>query len=202
MNHERPDWTNFFLGLAFCVAQRSIDPVTRHGTIICDRHRHVIGVGFNGFPRGMNDNSLPIHRPDPNKPDELNKYDFVEGTHSERNAIAHCMISPWLIEKGAIAYITGEPCNACLSALWQANITKIYYAKRHGSQLINERTRQVRDIIVQQTGIEIHEVIPDLSWIVSGLEEPIKLGFFPQIREWIGQTLRYLAHNFPTKMSV
>jgi dCMP deaminase len=174
---RRPNWTNYFLGLAFMVSRRSHDIHTQHGCVITDRNNHIIGTGYNGFPRGMDDASLPTNRPDPDRPDELNKYDFVDGTHSERNAIAHCMVSPWLIPGGAIAYVTGEPCNACLSAMWQANITTVYYADRHGSYKLNERTRQVQKIIVDQTGIKVFCVKPDLNWLHEGLDKIVEAGF-------------------------
>lgn len=183
--NARPSWADYFMGLAFMVSRRSRDVHTQHGCVITDRNNHIIGCGYNSWPRGMDDASLPTNRPDPEKPDELSKYDFVEGTHSERNAIANCMISPWLVLGGAVAYVTGEPCNACLAALWQANVTTVYYADRHGSHKLNERTRRVQRIIVEQTGIEFIQVRPDLSWILDGLEEPIKLGFVRRVTEWV-----------------
>lgn len=165
---QRPDWTNYFLGLAFMVSRRSHDIHTQHGCVLTTRTNQIISCGYNGFPRGMDDASLPTNRPDPDKPDELSKYDFVNGTHSERNALFNCMVSPWLVPGGVVAYVTGEPCNDCLSALWQSNVSTIYYANRHGSHKLNEHTRRVRDIIVAQTGIELIQVDPDLNWILDG----------------------------------
>lgn len=188
----RPNWLNYFMGLAFMVSRRSHDIHTQHGCIITDRNNHILSTGYNGFPRGMDDKSLPTNRPDPDNPDALNKYDFVSGTHSERNALFHCMTSPWLLPQGAIAYVTGEPCNDCLTALWQSNVTTVYYADRHGSHKLNERTRMVQKIIHEQTGIELIQVVPDLSWILNGMEEPIRLGFVQKFHLCVGRLLRLL----------
>jgi dCMP deaminase len=179
----RPEWVDYFIGLAFMVSRRSLDPNTKHGCVITDRHNHILAVGYNSFPHGMDDSSIPTNRPDPEKPDELSKYDFVEGTHSERNAVFNCMVSPWMIPGGAVAYVTGEPCNVCLAALWQSNIKSVYYAKRPGSLLLNEKTRRVRDKIVLDTGMELIEVTPQLDWMYDGLEEHYKLGFFKKVQE-------------------
>lgn len=149
----------------------------------------------------MQDDSLPTNRPDPDNPDALNKYDFIGGTHSERNAIGNCMVSPWLIPGGAIAYVTGEPCNDCLSALWNANITTVYYADRHGSHKLNERTRRVQRIIHDQTGIELIQVVPDLSWVLEGMEEPIKLGFVSRVVRCVGNFLTLLSRLSPVQGS-
>ncbi len=173
----RPEWYDYFIGIAFIVSRRSLDPNTKHGCVITDRRNHVLSVGYNSFPHGMNDVSIPTNRPDPEKPDELSKYDFVEGTHSERNAVFNCMVSPWMIPGGAVAYVTGEPCNPCIVSLWQSNIKTVYYAQRAGSLLLNEKTRRVRDKIVGDTGIELIEVKPQLDWMLEGIDELRGLGF-------------------------
>ena len=53
----RPEWDDYFLGIAQVVAQRSHDAQTQHGCVITDANHRIIGVGYNGFPRGMDDSS-------------------------------------------------------------------------------------------------------------------------------------------------
>lgn len=178
---SRPSWTDYFLGLAFMVSQRSADERTKHGCVLVDANNHIIATGYNSFPRGMDDAHLPQNRPDPSKPDELNKYDFVDSTHSERNALYNCMVSPWSLPGPVVAYVTGEPCNSCLAALWQSNVRTVYHAKRYGSALLNERTRKVKEIFLAQTGMELIEVEPNLDWLAAGLQVPGECGF---IHSW------------------
>ena len=77
MNLQRPNWNDYFLGLAFIASSRSRDQETKHGTVIVDNNNIVLGTGYNSFIRGINDQSLPALRP--------NKYPFM--IHSELNAI-------------------------------------------------------------------------------------------------------------------
>lgn len=175
----RPNWTNYFIGLAFLVSRRSRDIHTRHGCILTDKNNHIIGTGYNSWPHGMKDDTVPTNRPDPDRPDEPSKYDYVEGSHAERNAIAHCMVSPWLLPGGATAYVTGKPCNGCLGSMRNANVTHIYYAKRKGSVLLNTRTDKVFNHIVEDTGMVVEEIVPDLNWLCDGdlVGELLELGF-------------------------
>ena len=174
---SRPDWDAYFFGIAFMVAQRSLDPHTKHGTLLLDRNNHIIATGYNSFPRDMNDDLLPTNRPYPEKPDELNKYDFMEGCHSERNALANCVMSPWLIQGGAIAYITGMPCNSCLMALWQSNVTEVKYAKRKGTSLESERSDRVREHFLNQIRMDFTEYDIDLTWTLDATCEIRNFGF-------------------------
>lgn len=176
---QRPSWTDYFLGIAFEVSRRSPDIHTKHGCVITTKTHQPIGVGYNGWPRKMKDDTVPTHRPDPDKPDEPSKYDYVGGCHSERNAISNCMVSPWLFPQGVTAYITGQPCNDCLGSMINANVTEIFHAKRQGSRMMNAKSQRVFEHIVGDTGIRIVEVVPDLNWMFEdGFREELRsLGF-------------------------
>ena len=65
-------WDDYFMAVAFLSAQRSKDPATPTGACIVDQDYRVIGIGYNGFPRGCSDDALPwargtqwLHTPDP-----------------------------------------------------------------------------------------------------------------------------------------
>lgn len=147
----RPNWTDYFLGLAKVVAQRSHDIHTQHGCIITDKQNRILGVGYNGFPKGMDDNTLPTSRPD--------KYHWM--IHAERNALSNCVIRP----DNGIAYVTGQCCNDCVMSLWQEGIRTIIMAKNHGTHLFDNEAQKRFDQFVHQTGIMIIKVNPNLSWM-------------------------------------
>ena len=48
-------WDFRFLDMAKLVASWSKDPSTQTGAVIVAPRKNIIGVGFNGFPRGMYD---------------------------------------------------------------------------------------------------------------------------------------------------
>ena len=147
----RPNWTDYFLGLASVVSQRSHDIHTKHGCVITDIQHRILGVGYNGFPKGMNDSSLPTSRPE--------KYQWM--IHAERNALSNCVIRP----DNGIAYVTGQSCNDCIMALWQEGITKVIMANSHGTKLFDQEQQKLFDLFIEQTGMKILKVEPNFEWL-------------------------------------
>jgi len=147
----RPSWTNYFLGLAKVVSQRSHDVQTQHGCVITDSNNRILGLGYNGFPRGLSDEFLPNTRPD--------KYPWM--IHAERNALSNCTIRP----ENGIAYVTGQCCNDCIMALWQEGVKKVVMTKQHGTHLFDDNAQKIFDTFVDFSKIEIEYIDPDLSWL-------------------------------------
>lgn len=59
---EYLSWDDFFMSVALLSAMRSKDPNTPTGACIVDEEYRVIGIGYNGFPRGCSDDALPWTR--------------------------------------------------------------------------------------------------------------------------------------------
>ncbi len=147
----KPSWTDYFLGLAKVVSQRSHDIHTQHGCIITDQNNRILGVGYNGFPKGMQDDLLPTNRPD--------KYDWM--IHAERNALSNCVIRP----DNGIAYVTGQSCNDCIMALFQEGINEVYMTQSHGTVLFDEKAQQRFDTFIKMSKMKIHYTQPNFSWL-------------------------------------
>jgi dCMP deaminase len=139
------------LGLAKVISQRSHDVHTQHGCVITDQNNRILGVGYNGYPRGLDDSKLPKDRPD--------KYPWM--VHSERNALSNCVVRP----DNGIAYVTGQCCNNCLLALLQNGITKIVMAKSHGTVLFDEKQQEVFDKLITMSSVEIEYFEPNYDWL-------------------------------------
>lgn len=150
----RPNnWVDYYIGLAHTISQKSHDIETQHGCVITDRKHRVLGLGYNGFPRAIDDNVLPNTRPD--------KYPWM--IHAERNALSNCIIRP----DNAIAYVTGQCCNDCIMALWQEGISTVYMHKRHGSHLLDNDAMSRFNKFIELTNMEIHYVTPNLEWVMG-----------------------------------
>lgn len=147
----RPSWNDYFLGLAKVVSQRSHDMQTQHGCVITDSNHRILSVGYNGFPRGLDDTRLPKTRPE--------KYPWM--IHAERNALSNCITRP----ENGIAYVTGQSCNDCIMALWQEGISKVIMSKNHGTHLFDDEAKKRFDTFVSMSGIEIVYLEPNLSWL-------------------------------------
>jgi len=157
---DRPDWDNYFLSLAFVVSARSRDQETKHGTIIVDRNNLILGTGYNSFIKGMNDASLPSIRP--------NKYPYM--IHSELNAILNCKMLPREVSGGGKAYVTGRCCNHCLQSLIQSGVNEINMANRRGTMLEDEKTLEIFNRIVDDSGVKVRVLEYDLKWIKQIVE--------------------------------
>lgn len=148
----RPDnWISCYIGLAHIASQKSHDIQTQHGCVITDQKHRVLSLGYNGFPRGIDDKLLPNTRPD--------KYPWM--IHAERNALANCVVRP----DNGIAYVTGQCCNDCIMALWQEGVSTVYMHDKHGSHLIDGEAKKIFDHFISLTSMNIFYVKPDLTWL-------------------------------------
>lgn len=147
----RPSWNDYFLGLAKVASRRSHDIHTQHGCVITDRSNRILGTGYNGFPSGLEHSKLPLTRPE--------KYSWM--MHAERNALSNCIIRP----DDGIAYVTGQCCNDCIMALWQAGVRKVIMTDDHGTHKFTEDAQKIFDTFIELSGLQIEKVKPDLSWL-------------------------------------
>ena len=124
--------------MAFLIAKRSKDPSTQAGAVIVDEHNIVVGLGYNGFPRGLNDQDLPWER----EGDWLNtKYPYV--VHAEENAVYNANKST----HGCKLYCTLFPCNECAKTIIQNGIAEIVYASdKYHDEVIWVAARKMFDL--------------------------------------------------------
>ena len=112
-------WDQYFMGVALLSAKRSKDPSTQVGACIVNEDKRIIGIGYNGFPRGCSDDVFPWGKGDLNK---LNtKYPYV--VHAVANCILNCTTST----KGSTLYVSLFPCNECAKLIIQSGIKHIVY---------------------------------------------------------------------------
>ena len=101
---------------------RSKDPSTQVGACIVDADQHIVGVGYNGFPRGCSDDDLPWARASASGSALDTKYPFV--CHAEMNAIMNRNTAS---TKGCRIYVALFPCNECAKLIIQGGIAEVIY---------------------------------------------------------------------------
>lgn len=114
-------WDEYFIALCSLSSQRSKDPSTKVGACIVDNNNHIIGIGYNGFPKGCDDSELPWTKKAKTWLD--NKYPYV--VHAEVNAIMNS--NPIPDKSNTRLYTTLFPCNECVKLIIQSGIKKIIY---------------------------------------------------------------------------
>ena len=110
-------WDKRFLELAHHISGWSKDPSTKVGCIVVGEDREIRSTGFNGFPRGICDDSERLSNR------EL-KYPLI--CHAEENAIMHAARIGVSL-KSCTAYVTWPPCTRCARSLIQAGVVEVVY---------------------------------------------------------------------------
>lgn len=112
-------WDEYFMGIALLSAKRSKDPNTQVGACIVNQYNKIIGIGYNGFPTGCNDDELPWGREGQN----INETKYPYVVHAEANAILNSTKDL----HGARIYVALFPCNECTKLIIQSGIKEIIY---------------------------------------------------------------------------
>ena len=110
-------WDRRFLELASHISTWSKDPSTKVGCVVVGEDREIRSTGFNGFPRGIEDDTERLE-------DRAQKYPLI--CHAEENAIMHAA-RIGISLKGNTAYVTWPPCTRCTRSLIQAGISEVVY---------------------------------------------------------------------------
>lgn len=112
------NWDQYFMAMAHLAAFRSKDPNTQVGACIINPQKRVVGLGYNGFPRGCDDDIYPWER----QGDFLQtKYPYV--VHAELNAILNSIQNL----SGCTIYVSLFPCHECAKAIIQSGISRVVY---------------------------------------------------------------------------
>lgn len=107
-------WDQRFLMLARTVASWSKDPSTQVGAALVRPDRTVASLGFNGFPRGVDDAHERY---------ECRELKYLMTVHAECNAMHHAR-DPSL--EGYTLYTAPLlPCATCAGLIIQAGITRV-----------------------------------------------------------------------------
>lgn len=105
--------------MAHTIAERSKDPSTQAGSVIATPINVVVGIGYNGFPRGVDNDTFPWEREGQY---EETKYAYI--CHSEENAIYNANNDT----ENCKIYCTLFPCNECAKTIIQNGITEVIFA--------------------------------------------------------------------------
>jgi dCMP deaminase len=111
-------WDTYFMGIAQLSSKRSKDPKTQVGACIVSPENKIVGIGYNGFPKGISDDVFPWK----DQGDFLEtKYPYV--VHAEANAILNASQNL----KDCKLFVTLFPCNECTKLIIQSGIKELIY---------------------------------------------------------------------------
>ena len=149
----RPTWDQYFMGLAHYVSIRSHDEQTKVGCVVVNKDNHILSMGYNGFPQGVNDDLLPTKRPE--------KYPFM--VHAEENAISNLAA---ITGESLKIYLTHDPCYRCAKLLWQNKIRQWFIEKE---SIVASRTNDDIKVynLLLDSGLDRTEIVTDTSLFIG-----------------------------------
>lgn len=148
-------WDEYFMGVALLSAKRSKDPSTQVGACVVNEDKRIIGIGYNGFPRGCSDDIFPWGKESNNVLET--KYPYV--VHAEANAILNSSSSL----KNSTVYVTLFPCNECAKLLIQSGVKHIkYMSDKHKNQDSTKASKRM----LEAAGVT-YEKMPELNLMIN-----------------------------------
>lgn len=110
---ELTKWDLRFLRLAAHIAEWSKDDSTKVGAVIASPDHRVISVGFNGFPKGIDDTILNREQK------------YARTVHAEANALHFANRDV----TGCSGYVTHPPCCNCASHIIQRGLAEVAFVE-------------------------------------------------------------------------
>lgn len=165
------NWDELFILQAAVIAQKSKDPSTKVGCVIVGDGNAVLSMGFNGFPRGINEH-------DKSRWERPEKYQWIE--HAERNAVYNAA-RHGINLNGSRLYLNWDPkgiCSDCARALVQVGVKEIIGPKKPfpGKGAGTHYSIDHSEIMFKEVGIGIRTIpLEQLGMLIDGIVESEKL---------------------------
>lgn len=120
--YVRPSWDEYFLKMAFLVAERSTCNRHHVGAVVV-RDKRLLTTGYNGAAAGVRDCcELGCLRDEQNIASGT-RHEICRAIHAEQNAIIQAGLHGINI-RGSTIYCTHSPCILCAKMLVNAGITR------------------------------------------------------------------------------
>ena len=138
-------WDNRFIEMANLISTWSKDPSTQCGSVIVDKNKRIISLGFNGFPQNTNDDpELYENREE--------KYRRV--IHAEKNAI---MFAKCDLNNCTMYVVPMPPCSQCTGMIIQSGIKRVVTIH----PTLDQKERWSKDIITTESMFKEANIVMD-----------------------------------------
>jgi dCMP deaminase len=139
---ERPSWDEYFMNVAFLVAERSTCLRRRVGAVVV-KDKRMLTTGYNGAPRGLRHCSETGCLRERMGIPSGQRQEICRGLHAEQNAIMQAAIFGVSID-GSTIYTTNFPCITCTKMIINSGITRIVYADEYPDDLSRDLLAESR----------------------------------------------------------
>ena len=125
------------MSVAFLSSLRSVDPSNRGGACIVNRENRIVGIGYCGFPRGI-------------------EYTREDAKFCMCHSIMNAILNKNQYDiRGCRLYTTRFPCNECAKLVTQSGISRVTFS----GECVEEIVAASR-ILFTLAGISVCQFIP------------------------------------------
>lgn len=148
---SRPNWDQYFMGIAKVVALRS-NCMKRQVAAVIIKDKRIVATGYNGTPRGTpNCNEGGCARCN-SFADSGTKLDECVCSHGEENAIVQSAYHGISI-KGSTLYTTFSPCLTCTKMIINAGIVEVVYNEAYPLSDLSVKLLEQAGVLLRQVKI-------------------------------------------------
>ncbi|MDD5270866.1 MAG: cytidine/deoxycytidylate deaminase family protein [Candidatus Omnitrophica bacterium] len=123
LKKKRPEWDEYFMGIAELISERSTCLRRSVGALIV-KNRRILTTGYNGTPSGIAHCDETGCLRDKLKVPSGERHELCRGLHAEQNAIIQAALYGVDIHAGTL-YCTNQPCSICAKMLINAGIKEV-----------------------------------------------------------------------------
>lgn len=134
-----------FLGVAKEIAKLSKDRSTQVGAVALGPDYEILGVAYNGFPRGINDDVEERH-------ERPTKYLWT--SHGEENLVATAARTGVSLKGSTILITALFPCTTCSRLMIQSGVCHIVAPKSDNPRWVDQAKTAMEMLV--EAGIKIH----------------------------------------------
>jgi len=144
---KKVSWDELYITMVYLIAMKSKDESSHIGAVVVGPDNEVRSVGYNSFPRGIDDNVLK-------RQERPGKYAFFE--HAERNAIDNAALVGIAL-KGCRMYTNGIPCVECARGVINSGIKEVVVDKCWDDNNVDiwEEQAKISSTMFKEAGVKI-----------------------------------------------
>lgn len=139
---RRPNWDDYFIGIARLVSERSTCLRRKVGAVLV-KDKRILATGYNGAPSGIQHCEMTGCLREKLKVPSGERHELCRGLHAEQNAIIQSAYYGVSI-KGSTLYITCHPCSVCAKMIINSGIKEIMIFEGYPDALADEMLKEAR----------------------------------------------------------
>ncbi|MFP4056903.1 MAG: deoxycytidylate deaminase [Candidatus Brocadiia bacterium] len=144
----RPSWDEYFVKIAFDVAERSTCLRRKVGAILV-KNKRILATGYNGAPSGLSHcEDVGCLREQQQVPSGQ-RHELCRGLHAEMNAFLQAAVHG-VSTDGATLYVTVFPCSLCAKMIINAGVRRVVEAGDYPDELARP--------LLEEAGIPVEHI--------------------------------------------